>query len=159
MGKKDPLWMSLLVLTVVVFGPSVKAARFRHPLTVSDMSTFASPHNYGSYGYGYMSGAGTPERYSDLANRYAYRTKSYEPEVEEVASELNELPVVARRSLSDSYYTRKLRREKELSALFEKIASQYPDLANQMGSGNGKKLSLDNLFGLTVFGQPRMGKK
>ena len=71
------------------------------------MSTFASPHNYGSYGYGYMSGAGTPERYSDLANRYAYRTKSYEPEVEEVASELNELPVVARRSLSDSYYTRK----------------------------------------------------
>lgn len=138
MGKKDPLWMSLLVLTVVVFGPSVKAA---------------------SYGYGYMSGAGTPERYSDLANRYAYRTKSYEPEVEEVASELNELPVVARRSLSDSYYTRKLRREKELSALFEKIANQYPDLANQMGNGNGKKLSLDNLFGLTVFGQPRMGKK
>ena len=82
--------------------------RFRHPLTVSDMSTFASPHNYGSYGYGYMSGAGTPERYSDLANRYAYRTKSYEPEVEEVASELNSEPVaVARRSLSDSYYTRK----------------------------------------------------
>ena len=72
------------------------------------MSTFASPHNYGSYGYGYMSGAGTPERYSDLANRYAYRTKSYEPEVEEVASELNSEPVaVARRSLSDSYYTRK----------------------------------------------------
>jgi len=151
--------MSILVLTVVVFGPSVKAARFRHPLTVSDMSTFASPHNYGSYGYGYMSGAGTPERYSDLANRYAYRTKSYEPEVEEVASELNSEPVaVARRSLSDSYYTRKLRRQKELSTLFEKIAKEYPDLANQ-GLYNGKKLTLDNLFGLTVFGQPRMGKK
>jgi len=137
MGKKDPLWMSILVLTVVVFGPSVKAA---------------------SYGYGYMSGAGTPERYSDLANRYAYRTKSYEPEVEEVASELNSEPVVARRSLSDSYYTRKLRREKELSALFEKIAKEYPDLVNQ-GLYNGKKPTLDNLFGLTVFGQPRMGKK
>ena len=83
------------------------------------MSTFASPHNYGSYGYGYMSGAGTPERYSDLANRYAYRTKSYEPEVEEVASELNSEPVaVARRSLSDSYYTRKCKFYKKKYVIF-----------------------------------------
>ena len=51
-----------------------------------------------------------------------------------------------------------VRREKELSALFEKIAKEYPDLVNQ-GLYNGKKPTLDNLFGLTVFGQPRMGKK
>ena len=65
--------------------------RFRHPLTVSDMSSFAAPESYGSYGYGLFSGAGTPERYSDIPNRYAYRTKTYYDEAEPEAEELKVL--------------------------------------------------------------------
>ena len=62
------------------------------------------------------------------------------------------------KQINDIFFFITVRRQKELSTLFEKIAKEYPDLANQ-GLYNGKKLTLDNLFGLTVFGQPRMGKK
>ena len=79
------------------------------------MSSFAAPESYGGYGYGLFSGAGTPERYSDIPNRYAYRMKpNYDDEAEPDTEELKiledpvdvEIPEPSRRSISN-YYTRK----------------------------------------------------
>jgi len=163
--EKKWICFSIGLLAVFIHG-SVEAARFRHPLTVSDMSSFAAPESYGGYGYGLFSGAGTPERYSDVPNRYAYRTKTYYDEPEPEAEELKvledpvdvEIPEPSRRSISN-YYTRKLRRERELKTLYDKLAKKFPFLVQQGLYSQGKKPSLDHLLGMTIFGQPKMGRK
>ena len=99
----------LITLFLLIF------RRFRHPLTVPDMESFAAPNPYGFAGSYY----GTPERYE--MNRYAYRLGnrgSEEPEEPQAAAlrvpsqeeaelqhvALEDEPVVFRRS--GSYMTR-----------------------------------------------------
>merc|ERR1712129_371851 len=128
-----------------------EASRFRHPLTVTDMRSFASPFN-GGYG-SYVGAAGTPERY-DLVNRIAGRTRpeadAVAPEVEDkpLAAELRTLPEtgneqpeeyisVYRRNANDPYARRLRRREKELNKLYEKM--------NQWNEGKKKKKKCQNV--------------
>jgi hypothetical protein len=52
-----------------------------------------------------------------------------------------------------------VRREKELNALYDKIAREFPFLVQQGLYSPGQKLSLEHLLGMTVFGQPKSGRK
>ena len=45
-------------------------------------------------------------------------------------------------------------RKKELKNLYGRIAEKFPFLAKQGLKGEG----LDDLFGMSIFGQPRSGK-
>jgi len=142
---------------------SSEAARFKHPLTVTDMRSFASPFN-GGYG-SYVGAAGTPERY-EMASRLASRPEPEEEVDEPVAAELKTSPPeqeyysVYRRNANDPYARRLRRREKELNKLYEKIAREFPFLVQQgLYTPAGEKASLDHLLGMTIFGQPKMGRK
>jgi len=138
------------------------------------MRSFASPFN-GGYG-SYVGAAGTPERY-DLVNRIAGRTR---PEADAVAPEVEDEPLAAelrtspetgneqpeeyvsvyRRNANDPYARRLRRREKELNKLYEKIAREFPFLVQQgLYTPRGEKATLDHLLGMTIFGQPKMGRK
>jgi len=158
--------LSIAFVLYVSCPHSSEAARFKHPLTVTDMRSFASPFNNGGYG-SYVGAAGTPERY-DMASRLASRPETYvESEVEEpVAAELKTAPQeqeyysVYRRNANDPYARRLRRREKELNKLYEKIAREFPFLVQQgLYTPRGEKASLDHLLGMTIFGQPKMGRK
>ena len=53
-------------------------------------------------------------------------------------------------------------RDAELKELYGKIAEEFPFLAKQGLLKNGarnQKMSLDQLLSMTVFGQPKMGRK
>jgi len=134
------------------------------------MRSFASPFNNGGYG-SYVGAAGTPERY-DMASRLASRPETdIEPEVDEpVVAELKtsvpengneqEYYSVYRRNANDPYARRLRRRERELNKLYEKIAREFPFLVQQgLYTPAGEKASLDHLLGMTIFGQPKMGRK
>ena len=47
-----------------------------------------------------------------------------------------------------------MNRKKELKNLYGRIAEKFPFLAKQGLKGD----SLDDLFGMTIFGQPKAGK-
>ena len=51
-----------------------------------------------------------------------------------------------------------MRREKELKQLYDKIAKEFPFVAKQ-GLKNGKTPSLNDLFAMTIFGQPRANSR
>eukprot|EP00093_Oithona_nana_P011614 11614.XXX_341299_338499_1 [CDS] Oithona nana genome sequencing. len=159
--------LASLALVALIAGNPCDAARFRHPLTVPDMESFAAPNPYGFAGSYY----GTPERYE--MNRYAYRLGnrgSEEPEEPQAAAlrvpsqeeaelqhvALEDEPVVFRRS--GSYMTR-MRKAKEVGKLYNKIAREFPFLVQQGLFSPGEKPSLDHLLGMTIFGQPKMGRK
>ena len=52
-----------------------------------------------------------------------------------------------------------VRRERELKTLYDKLAKKFPFLVQQGLYSQGKKPSLDHLLGMTIFGQPKMGRK
>merc|ERR1711953_1074891 len=140
--------LASLALVALIAGNPCDAARFRHPLSVPDMAAFAAPNPYGFAGSYY----GTPERYE--MNRYAYRLRPEEAELQQAA--LEDQPVVYRRS--GSYMTR-MRKAKEVGKLYNKIAREFPFLVQQGLFSPGEKPSLDHLLGMTIFGQPKMGRK
>jgi len=156
--------LASLALVALIAGNPCDAARFRHPLSVPDMAAFAAPNPYGFAGSYY----GTPERYE--MNRYAYRLRPEEAEEPEAAAlrapsqeeaelqqaALEDQPVVYRRS--GSYMTR-MRKAKEVGKLYNKIAREFPFLVQQGLFSPGEKPSLDHLLGMTIFGQPKMGRK
>ena len=52
-----------------------------------------------------------------------------------------------------------IRRENQLKALYDKINREFPFLAKQGLKANGKTPSLDDLFAMTLFGQPRATRR
>ena len=51
-------------------------------------------------------------------------------------------------------------RRQELTNLYGKIVKEFPFLANQgLLRPNDRKVSIDDLLSMSVFGQPKMGKK
>jgi len=54
----------------------------------------------------------------------------------------------------------RMNRRQELTNLYGKIAKEFPFLMKQgLLSPDGRKVSIDDLLSMTVFGQPKMGKK
>ena len=52
-----------------------------------------------------------------------------------------------------------VRRENKLKELYEKIAREFPFVAKQGLKQPGKVPSLDEMLAMTIFSQPRAGKK
>ena len=51
-------------------------------------------------------------------------------------------------------------RRQELTNLYGKIVKEFPFLANQgLLRPGDRKVSIDDLLSMSVFGQPKMGKK
>ena len=51
-------------------------------------------------------------------------------------------------------------RRQELTNLYGKIVKEFPFLANQgLLRPDDRKVSIDDLLSMSVFGQPKMGKK
>jgi len=54
----------------------------------------------------------------------------------------------------------RMSRRQELTNLYGKIVKEFPFLANQgLNNQNHRKLSIDDLLSMSVFGQPKMGRK
>ena len=53
-----------------------------------------------------------------------------------------------------------MNRRQELTNLYGKIVKEFPFLANQgLLRPDDRKVSIDDLLSMSVFGQPKMGKK
>ncbi|XP_059097706.1 uncharacterized protein LOC131892003 isoform X3 [Tigriopus californicus] len=52
-------------------------------------------------------------------------------------------------------FTKQNKREKHLKELYEKIAKEFPFVAKQGLNHEGKVSSLNDLFAMTIFGQPQ----
>jgi len=52
-----------------------------------------------------------------------------------------------------------VRKQQALQKLYETIADKFPFLAKQGLMDSGSPTSLDHLLSMTIFSQPKMGKK
>jgi len=60
----------------------------------------------------------------------------------------------------DTEHFARMNRRQELTNLYGKIVKEFPFLANQgLLRPNDRKMSIDDLLAMSVFGQPKMGKK
>jgi len=75
---------------------------------------------------------------------------------------INELRTQQQRKRSDdptAHFSR-MQRHQELTNLYGKIAKEFPFLVKQgLLRPGDRKVSIDDLLSMTVFGQPKMGKK
>jgi len=66
----------------------------------------------------------------------------------------------ALRKRSDQSHFERYNRRQELTNLYGKIAKEFPFLVKQgLLRPGDRKVSIDDLLSMTVFGQPKMGKK
>lgn len=69
-------------------------------------------------------------------------------------------PVMRKRTGPASEHFSRMNRRQELSNLYGKIVKEFPFLANQgLLRPGDRKVSIDDLLSMSVFGQPKMGKK
>jgi len=69
-------------------------------------------------------------------------------------------PVMRKRSGPASEHFSRMNRRQELTNLYGKIVKEFPFLANQgLLRPDDRKVSIDDLLSMSVFGQPKMGKK
>lgn len=71
-----------------------------------------------------------------------------------------ELRTQRKRNNPSSERFSRMNRHQELTNLYGKIAKEFPFLLKQgLLNPNDRKVSIDDLLSMTVFGQPKMGKK
>jgi len=77
------------------------------------------------------------------------------------AEELDELRLGNnQRKRSEPEHFSRMNRRQELTNLYGKIVKEFPFLANQgLLRPDDRKVSIDDLLSMSVFGQPKMGKK
>jgi len=69
-------------------------------------------------------------------------------------------PVMRKRTGPASEHFSRMNRRQELTNLYGKIVKEFPFLANQgLLRPDDRKVSIDDLLSMSVFGQPKMGKK
>jgi len=135
------LWQLILCLACI-------QARILHPLGSDDLATFVAeqpahmPLGEDSMPkqLGYRSYSPAFEKRNDYPRAEAYRSLPYDSADRDYAM----YPALFKR----------INRKKELKNLYGRIAEKFPFLAKQGLKGD----SLDDLFGMTIFGQPRSGK-
>jgi len=89
---------------------------------------------------------GKPMSVDDMLDGYGY--------------EGNPIYEVRKRGGPDSDHFSRMNRRQELTNLYGKIVKEFPFLANQgLLRPNDRKVSIDDLLSMSVFGQPKMGKK
>jgi len=82
--------------------------------------------------------------------------------VDDMLDMYEENPVyeLRKRAGPDSEHFSRMNRRQELTNLYGKIVKEFPFLANQgLLRPNDRKVSIDDLLSMSVFGQPKMGKK
>jgi len=148
-----------IALCIICIG----AARIGHPLGVDDMASFVAERpnyqpppaqlaqqlldrrsrmDFNRFG---------KRRYREFApQEYDKRSLIQVPEDDYQAYE----PQVPAYQDPNQILFKRMNRKKELKNLYGRIAEKFPFLAKQGLKGD----SLDDLFGMTIFGQPKAGK-
>lgn len=180
--KKAKMKFVLLTSLLLVFAISVQA-RYRHPFALDGVRTYF-PSEVDQSGFNEEPSAAfltTNENVPDYESRrrasmiIPSEKNSETEEIKKndpVLSPLNEVEREAARmdefgptnaQLYGDYYNysikKKMRKTQALNRLYEEIAAKFPFLVKQGLFETGSPPSLDHLLSMTVFSQPKMGRK
>jgi len=96
---------------------------------------------------------------SPYGTRYG-KPMSVDDMLDGLGYEENPVYELRKRASYDTGHFQRMNRRQELTNLYGKIVKEFPFLANQgLLRPNDRKMSIDDLLAMSVFGQPKMGKK